>query len=66
MTPQLFLNRDEAARAAGVSVDTIRRAIRSGDLKAKRTGVDADGNPTGKFLISVKALEDWYQGLEDA
>lgn len=66
MTEQMFLDRHEAAEATGVSPDTIRRAIRKGALKAKRSGKNKDGDGVGKFLISRKALEDWFEGLEDA
>jgi excisionase family DNA binding protein len=59
--PRLFLTRDEAAKACGVSLDTIRRAIGSGRLRAKRTGKEG-----GKHLIRVADLEDWFSQLEDA
>lgn len=61
-TPRLFLTRPEAAEACGVALDTIRRAIKSGALKAKRTGK----NGGGKDLIRVSDLEAWFDGLEDA
>lgn len=60
--PRLFLSRAEAAEACGVRADTIRRAIKSGALKAKRTGK----NGGGKDLIRVIDLEAWFDGLEDA
>lgn len=60
--PRLFLTRAEAAEACGVALDTIRRAIKSGALKAKRTGK----NGGGKDLIRVSDLEKWFDGLEDA
>lgn len=63
---RMYLTREEAAQAAGVSLSTIVRAINKGDLRAKRTGKDDEGNPTGKYLISVKAIEDWFDGLADA
>ena len=66
MTEQMFLDRKAAAKACGVSIDLITRGITTGKLKAKRTGKNADGDATGKYLISVKALEDWFNGLEDA
>ena len=62
MTGQLFFTREEAARMAGVSLDTIRRAINSGKLRAKRTGKDGGG----KYLVSRAALEAWFDSLEDA
>jgi excisionase family DNA binding protein len=61
MTP-LFLTREQAAQTANVSLDTIRRAINSGKLRAKRTGKDGGG----KYLISMDELKAWFDGLEDA
>lgn len=60
--PRLYFTREEAAFAAGVGLDTIRRAINSGKLRAKRTGVDGGG----KYLISEAALNAWFEQLEDA
>lgn len=62
MNAPLFLTREQAAQTANVSLDTIRRAINSGKLRAKRTGKGGGG----KYLISVQALEDWFSELEDA
>lgn len=59
--PRLFLTRREAAQSAGVSLDTIERAIKSGRLRAKRTGPNG-----GRYLISTAALQAWFDGLEDA
>lgn len=58
----MFLTREQAAEACNVSVDTIRRAINSGRLRAKRTGE----NGGGKYLISPDALRAWFDELEDA
>lgn len=58
----LFLTRDQAAQVAGVSIDTIKRAINRGVLKAKRTGQGGGG----KYLISREALREWFDGLVDA
>lgn len=66
MTEQLFLDRRDAAKTAGVSIDTLTRAIATGALKAKRSGKDAQGNGTGKYLVSRQALEEWFSGLADA
>lgn len=67
MSGQLFFGREEAARRAGVSFDTIRRAINSGALKAKRSGWDEHKKvPTGKYLISEADLRAWFAGLPDA
>lgn len=64
---QMFLSLEEAARVAGVKRDTIRRALNTGALKAKRTGWDSEKKvPTGKYLIARPALQDWFDGLADA
>jgi hypothetical protein len=62
----MFLDRKAAAKAAGVSVDLLTAAIRTGRLKAKRTSVNEFGDPTGKYLITRKALDAWFETLEDA
>jgi excisionase family DNA binding protein len=51
----------EAADLAGVSTDTVRRAIHATEppyLKAKRVGA--------RFAIKVSDLEDWLDSLPDA
>ena len=62
MTERLSYTREEAAALVGVKVDTIRRAVNSGKLRAKRTGKDGGG----KYLITREALKDWLDSLEDA
>jgi excisionase family DNA binding protein len=64
--PKLYLNLKEAAAAVGVSHTTLARAIREGRLRAKRSGKHADGGPTGKYLISIPALQQWFDELPDA
>mgnify|MGYP000996520595 FL=1 len=71
--PKLALNTAEAAIATGLSQDVIKRAIRSGKLQAKRSGVlEKDttrgkaGDPAGRYLVTVDALREWLDGLEDA
>lgn len=66
MTIRLALTREEAATACGVSLNTIKRAIGSGRLRAKRSTVNEAGDPTGKYLITPEALQEWIEGLEDA
>lgn len=66
MSEAIFFGREEAARRAGVSLDTIRRAINAGALPAKRTSINEDGAPSGKYLISEEALHQWFNGLVDA
>lgn len=73
MTLKLAFNTEEAAQATGLSVDTIKRAIRSGALKAKRSGrLNGDGpkgdkgDAAGRYVITETALRDWLDNLEDA
>ncbi len=61
-TPRLSLSRREAAEAVGYSKETIARAIRSGALKAKRSGK----NGNGKDTILLTDLNAWLDSLEDA
>lgn len=59
--PKLFLNRNEAATACGVSPATISRAKNAGKLKAKKTAKRG-----GRELFSIQALEAWVNAMEDA
>jgi len=63
---KIALSTAEAASAVGVSRETIRLAIQSGALRAKRSSTNADGDGQGNYLISIKALEEWFDGLVDA
>lgn len=66
-TPPLAYNARQAAAEVGLSKDTIENAIRSGALKAKRSGkTNADGRQTGRYLIAHRDLVDWFNSLEDA
>ena len=62
----MFLDRKAAAKTAGVSVETIARAIAAGTLRAKRTGKNKDGDGVGKYLIRRADLEAWFETLADA
>ena len=64
--PKIALTLDEAAAAVGLSRDTLKRAITAGQLKAKRSSVDEEGNPQGRYTVTPKALEDWHDSLPDA
>lgn len=66
MSFKVALSITEASEAVGVSEETIRRAIHAGHLKAKRSSKNGHGDGTGKYLVGVKALEDWFEGLVDA
>ena len=66
MTDQMFMDLKTAAKACGVGPDTIRRAITSGALRAKRSATAPNGDPVGKHIISRDALVAWFEGLPDA
>ena len=57
-----------AAAQVGVSVDTIRRAIKTGALSAKWSGGydDEAERGKGKQLIKASDLEAWVDGRDDA
>lgn len=55
-----------AVAATGLSRSTLDRAIRSGHLRAKKTGPLVDGKPTGVYLITHADLTAYIDGLEAA
>lgn len=57
MATTIAYSRKEAAEAAGVSEDTIKRAINSGDLTTCDPRVD--GRSIQKVLILRTELERW-------
>jgi excisionase family DNA binding protein len=63
---RLALAVPEAAEAVGVTEKTIRAAIHSGDLKAKRQSRNKEGQGVGKYLVKVSDLETWFDSLVDA
>lgn len=68
MTPPsapLAYTRDEAAQTARVSKDRIDRAIRTGELKAKRPK-GANGKPGRAVVIPANALAQWLENEPDA
>lgn len=60
--PQEYFTLPEAAQRMRVAPDTIKRAIHSGRLRAKKSGANGGGN----YLISSGALDAWFEGLVDA
>lgn len=55
-----------AAAATGLSRSYLDRAIKSGDLPAKKSSRNDDGQPTGKWLILTRDLESFLERLADA
>lgn len=61
---KLAYNMAEAVAATGLSEKTIKRAIASGQLTARKSGeVGDDGKAKGVYVIPAKALEQWIDGL---
>lgn len=56
-TVPVSLSFDDAARDTGLSVDLIRRAVRSGDLSARY--VEIDGRQITKPVILRDDLHAW-------
>ena len=55
-----------AARETGLSTAHFERAIKSGDLPARRSSVNDRGEPTGKYLIKAADLKAYIEGLPAA
>lgn len=65
-TPPLSYSITGASVATGLSPSYLDRAIKTGALRAKKSGRDKDGNPTGKHVILHADLEAYLDGLVDA
>lgn len=61
-----YLTARGASKVTGLSGDLLKAEVHAGRLKAKRTGRDKDGNPTGLYLFRRRDLDAWYDALEDA
>lgn len=67
MTTPLTYTAATAAAATGLSPEAIKRAVRSGALRAKASGgLNDKGQPVGKYLIRPADLDAWIEQLEDA
>lgn len=55
-----------AVKATGLSRRTLERAIASRQLKAKKSSVNADGDPVGVWVIPAEELKAYIDGLPDA
>jgi hypothetical protein len=65
MTAKAAYSIKSASEAYDVSQDTIKRAIRSGALKAKTLNIGKDGRAT-KISITAAALAEWHDALDAA
>lgn len=66
MTTPLSYTLPGAAEATGLSKSHLDRAIRAGQLRAKRTSNDKDGNPAGRVVILASALASYLESMVDA
>lgn len=55
-----------AVAATGLSRSQLDRAIRKGELKARKSSVNDDGEPTGKFVILAADLQEYLDNLPEA
>lgn len=55
-----------ASRATGLSSSHLDRAIRAGELRARKSSRDADGEPAGRFVILADDLEAYLHSLPEA
>lgn len=65
MTTPLSYSMKGAVDATGLSKSYLDRAIRSGKLKAKRSG-GTENDPAGNYVILAADLEAFLAGLVDA
>lgn len=66
MTTPISYSMPGAVAATGLSRSTLERAIRAGQLRAKKSNADDDGNPIGAWVIPADALRSYIDGLVDA
>lgn len=52
----------EAAEHLRIGHDAVRDGIKAGDLPAKRHGI----SPRAPYRILESALDDWFDGWQDA
>ena len=58
-----YMNVAEAALEAGISEQTIERALAAGDLKPV-SGLTISGNPVRRTVISQGDLVAWVEGAK--
>lgn len=65
MTP-LSYSVKGAALATGLSETRVKQAIHAGELKARKSTVDENGDPAGKYVILHADLSAFVDGLVTA
>lgn len=58
LTEKRALTRRDVSELYSVSEDTVRRAINTGKLRAKKVGK--------RYVVSAEAAAEWFEGLDDA
>lgn len=66
MSTPLAYSLPGAVEASGLSRSTLLRAIGTGELRAKKSAKDADGNPVGSWVIPAESLKAFIDNLVDA
>lgn len=66
MTTKLTYTVADLVAATGLSRSHWNRVIKSGDLPARRTGRDADGEPAGSYVVFAQDVEAYLEGLAEA
>lgn len=64
MTP-LAYSVATAVEATSLSKSQLDRAIRSGQLKARKSSLTDDGEPTGKWVILASDLQAYLDSLPE-
>lgn len=65
MTIALAYSIAGASEATGLSKSHLDAAIKRGEIKARRSSRDGDGNPQGKWLILSDDLEAYLASLPE-
>jgi len=63
---RLSMDLKEAVKVTGFGRDKLIQAIQAGELKAKRSTKRDNGDPSGKYSVTVAALKAWHDSLPDA
>lgn len=66
MPVQLAYSIAGAQEATGLGRTVLTDAIRSGELRARKSGRDANGEPVGKYVIRAEDLKAFIDGLPEA
>lgn len=65
VAPPLAYSVPAAAAATSLSATHLREAIAKGQLTAKRSSKDDEGEPTGRWIILAADLQAYLDGLPE-